>query len=151
MARSFLASLLVYMTMALQASPTWAARTLVVTIYPHDELADVSNKQIDKDYVQPWLEEMRRISDHSIEIVFARDVAGITDIPYRQMPPEETHRVFTAAAHPQFRWQKSILLTRDSFGLNSEGEEYLGLAKLGYAHAIASLTSYGTLGMNWVT
>ncbi|MBH3382938.1 hypothetical protein I5S53_02975 [Pseudomonas juntendi] len=146
MARPFFTSLLFCMTMALQASPTWAARTLVVTIYPHDELADVSDKQIDKDYVQPWLEEMRRISNHSIEVIFKRDVAGITDIPYRQMPPEDTHRVFSAAAHPQFRWQKSILLTRDSFGLNSEGAEHLGLAKLGYAHAIASMTSYGTLG-----
>ncbi|KIY41696.1 hypothetical protein TZ03_06200 [Pseudomonas sp. 10-1B] len=146
MARPFLASLLFCMTIALQASPTWAARSLVVTIFPHDELANVSDESIHKDYVQPWLEEMRKISNHSIEIIFKRDVAGITDIPYEQMSPEETVNIFAKAAHPQFRWQKAILLARNPFGLNSERIETFGLAMIGHPYAIASLAAYSTLG-----
>ncbi|MEO9244781.1 hypothetical protein ABI279_20400 [Pseudomonas inefficax] len=146
MTKPLLATLVFSMTMAFQAAPTWAAKSLVLTLYPHDELADISDEKLRHDFVQPWLNEMREISNHSIEVIFKRNVAGITDIPYREMSPEDTYRTFSDATPPQPRSNKSVLLARDTFGINSEGTETVGLTKSGYADGIASLATYTALG-----
>ncbi|POG04972.1 hypothetical protein BGP84_18940 [Pseudomonas putida] len=145
MTKRFLAALTFNITMALQAAPAWAAKSLIVTLYPHDELGDISDNKIRQDFVQPWLNEMRELSNHSIEVIFKRNIAGITDIRYREMSPEDTYRTFSNATPPQFSGQKSVLLARNTFGLNREGTDTLGLAKLGYPDGIASLATYTAL------
>jgi len=141
-----IAVLTLSVTVAIQTTPAWAAKTLVVTLYPHDELGEISDDKIHRDFVQPWLNEMRSISNHSIEVIFRRHVAGITDIPYREMSPEDTYRAFRKAMPSQFSGQKSVLLARDSFGLSSKGAETAGLTELGHPGAIASLATYSALG-----
>lgn len=132
---------------ALHLPSAMAARSLVVWVYPHDELADISNEQLNKDYFEHWIEEMRLISNHPIEVIFQRNVPGITDIDYSAMSGTEILALFTQEAsyrpesNPASFLKKHMLLTKEPYdknGLNYNG----GLAYFKQSTAIASLATF---------
>ncbi|MFJ4444552.1 hypothetical protein ACIPZ8_20990 [Pseudomonas sp. NPDC089422] len=125
----------------------WAARSLVVTVYPHDELADMSDDQLQNDYFQHWLDEMRTFTQHPIEVIFQRAVPGLTDIDYRTMSSNQLLDAFTEeilyqrSARPFSYMNKDLLLTRESYdrsGLNFVA----GLAHTNGNTGIASMATY---------
>jgi|GEM_PF-292975 len=129
-----------------------AASGLTVWIFPHDELADISNEQLQLDYFDFWLIEMREIIDLPVHIRFQRNIPGLTDLDYRRDDPSKTLAAWSDAAWTWRRQQnapggiidnKYLLLTRQQ--LDTSGET-LGLAhQTGHA-AIASIYSYATPG-----
>lgn len=122
-----------------------AASSLVVKLYPHDELADTSNDQLRKDYVQPWFDEMRKVTNHSIEVIFQRNIAGVTDIPYQQIAPTETLATFRHAVPASYS-EMSVLLTKNDFGKDDGSSRAVaGLASPTWPYAIASLVTYTAL------
>lgn len=123
-----------------------AASSFIVMLYPHDELADTSDEQLRKGYVQPWLDEMRQITQHSIEVIFQRNVAGVTDIAYWQSSPENTLKTFRQTA-PAPEYGKALLLTRNGFGPldGPEAGTVAGFASRLYPYGVASLTTYTAL------
>ena len=131
---------------ALQVPNTWAAKSLQIWVYPHDELADISERKLRNDYFQRWLDEMRSFTEHPIEVIFQRDVPGITDLAYVGKPSEEILEAFKdgleSRPSPPFSFmRKHLLLTRnvyDRSGLNYNA----GLARQGGVHAIASLDTF---------
>lgn len=129
----------------------WAARTLVITVYPHDELAGISDQQLHDDFFQHWLDEMRSFTQHPIEVIFQRAIAGLTDIDYSAMSSNQILDAFTdeisvqRSARPFSFMNKDLLLTKDSYdrsGLNCVA----GLAHVNGNTAIASMTTYGIPG-----
>lgn len=80
------------LVLSLQLPAATAARSLTVTVYVHDDLADMSNEQLNKDFFQHWLDEMRSFSQQSIEVIFQREVEHITDIAYAGMPSAQLPR-----------------------------------------------------------
>ncbi|WP_079230299.1 hypothetical protein [Pseudomonas putida] len=129
----------------------WAARTLVITVYPHDELAGISDQQLHDDLFQHWLDEMRSFTQHPIEVIFQRAIAGLTDIDYRAMSSNQILDAFTdeisvqRSARPFSFMNKDLLLTKDSYdrsGLNCVA----GLAHVNGNTAIASMTTYAIPG-----
>jgi len=131
--------------------PAWATRSLVITVYPHDELADISDRQLQDDYFQHWLDEMRSFTQHPIEVFFQRAIPGLTDIDYRAMTSSQVLAAFTQeidvqrSARPFSYMNKDLLLTRDSY--DRSGLTFVaGLAHLGGTSAIASMTSYAAPG-----
>lgn len=133
---------------SLHLSAVMAARSLVVTVYPHNELANLSDAQLDKDYFKHWLDEMRSFTNHPIEVIFRRNIPGITDLDYRGMSSSEILQAFTEqekylnSSRPFSFLNKHLLLTRDSYdksGLNYNA----GLAYIKGNTAIASMAAYG--------
>ncbi|BDM25505.1 MULTISPECIES: hypothetical protein [Pseudomonas] len=129
----------------------WAARSLVVTVYPHDELAGISDKQLQDDYFQHWLDEMRSFTQHPIEVIFQRAIRGLTDIDYRAMSSTQILDAFTEeittqrSARPFSFMNKDLLLTKDSYdrsGLNFVA----GLAHFNGNTGIASMVTYAAPG-----
>lgn len=136
------------LVLSLQLPAASAARSLTVTVYVHDDLADMSDEQLNKDFFQHWLDEMRSFSQQSIEVIFQRKVEHITDIAYAGMPSAKLLEVFTRQLHEQRRhpflsfMDKQLLLTGNSYdhsGLNYNA----GLAYLKKNTAIASVAAYG--------
>ncbi|MFI7838900.1 hypothetical protein [Pseudomonas asiatica] len=136
------------LVLALQLPVVSAARSLTVTVYVHDDLADMSNEQLNKDFFQHWLDEMRSFSQQSIEVIFQREVEHITDIAYAGMPSAQLLEAFARQLHEQQRhpsfsfMDKQLLLTRNSYdhsGLNYNA----GLAYQKQNTAIASAGAYG--------
>ncbi|WP_462401648.1 hypothetical protein [Pseudomonas sp. Marseille-QA0332] len=132
---------------ALPLAPATAARSLVVTVYPHDEMRDLSDGQLREAYFQHWLDEMRSFTHHPIELVFRRDVPGITDMDYTGLGSQQILERFTeelgfrSANRPFSFLDKHLLLTRgvyDRTGLNYSA----GLARYKGTTAIASLDAY---------
>jgi hypothetical protein len=124
-----------------------AARALVVTVYLHDELAGLDEATVRADYFKHWLDEMRWFTEHPVDLVFRRNVPGITDIDYAPLPSTEILQRFTEQiryvpeAQPFSFMRKHLLLTRgvyDRFGLNYNA----GLAAFKGTTAIASLDTY---------
>lgn len=131
--------------------PAWAARSLVITVYPHDELASISDQQLHDDFFQHWLDEMRSFTQHPIEVIFQRAVPGLTDIDYAAMTSNEVLDAFTQeiniqrSARPFSFMNKDLLLTRDSY--DRSGLTFVaGLSQLSGTTGIASMTSYAVPG-----
>lgn len=144
-------ALAVSLTCSLILPSAWAARTLVITVYPHDELAEISDKQLHDDYFQNWLDEMRSFTHHPIEVIFQRSISGLTDIDYRAMTSNQILDAFTEEIHVQrsarpFSFMnKDLLLTKESYdrsGLNFVA----GLAHISGNIGIASMSSYAVPG-----
>lgn len=140
-------ALLLFLFASLHLPSAVAARSLVVWVYPHDELADISDEQLNKDYFQHWLDEMRQFTSQPIEIIFQRNVHGITDISYSGMTSNEILDLFTQEItyRPEAQlfsfMKKHLLLTREPYdrsGLNYTA----GLAFIEQTTAIASLAVY---------
>lgn len=129
-----------------------ADSALTVWVFPHDELVDISNEQLRLDYFDPWLAEMREITDLPVQIRFQRNVPGLTDLDYHADDPSQSLAAWSDAAWTWRRQQnapggvlhnKYLLLTRLPL---DPGNETLGLAhQTGHA-AIASIHSYATPG-----
>lgn len=125
---------------------------LTLWVFPHDELADLSNEQLHQDYLEPWKLEMREIVDLPVHIRFQRNIPGLTDLDYRLDDPPNVLSAWSDATWSWRRQQnapggiihnKYLLLTR--LPLDNTGET-LGLAhQTGHA-AIASIHSYATAG-----
>lgn len=128
--------------------------TLTVWAFVHDELSEISDEQLQKDYFDHWLSEMGEIVPVPVRIVFRRNVAGLTDIDYRQLAPNASLSAWADAA---FAWRrrnnspgglvdnKHLLLVRDALG-TSDDDTIAGIAyQTGHA-AIASLQAYSTAG-----
>ncbi|MBH3426770.1 hypothetical protein [Pseudomonas alkylphenolica] len=126
-----------------------AARSLVVWVYTHDDLADISDAQLNKDYFQHWIDEMRLITNHPIEVIFERNVPGITDINYSSMSAASLLAMFSNESsdrdHQRERspsyLNKSILLTKEPYE-QSEPGLLVGLAYVKQTTAIASLETF---------
>ncbi len=103
-------------------SAAWATRPLVITVYPHDELADISDEQLHERYFQHWLEEMRSFTDHPIEVIYQRSIAGLTDIDYHALAPHQLLDTFTdeiqaqRSGRPFSYMNKDLLLTQARYG-----------------------------------
>ncbi|MBA1203999.1 hypothetical protein G7009_19965 [Pseudomonas capeferrum] len=131
---------------ASQLPAAWASQSLQIWIYPHDELVDISEHDLRNDYFQQWLDEMRSFTSHPIEIIFQRNVPGITDLAYAGKPSNEILDAFKdelryRSSAPFSFMRKYVLLTRDVYdrsGLNYNA----GLAEQGGTHAIASLDTF---------
>ncbi|WP_256215612.1 hypothetical protein [Pseudomonas sp. NBRC 111131] len=143
-------ALLFSLLFSLQLPNALAARSLVVTIYLHDDLADMREEQLNTDYVQHWLDEMRNFTHHPIEVVMRRNVQGITDIDYQSMPSGQILDTFTQeiaylASNQMFSFlNKHLLMTRNPY--DKSGLNYLaGLAHFKHNTAIASLSSYSSV------
>ncbi|MFQ6575240.1 hypothetical protein [Pseudomonas sp. UM16] len=120
-----------------------AARSLVISVYPHNELAAISDEQFNKDYFQHWLDEMRLFTNHPIEVIFKRNVPGITDIDYSDMSSLQLLETFSQQIPERSYLNKHILLTEgvyDRSGLNYNA----GLAYEKGVTAIASITTYSS-------
>lgn len=144
-------ALAVALACSLSLSSAWAARSLVITVYPHDELADISDRQLHDDYFQHWLEEMRSFSQHPIEVIFQRAVPGLTDIEYKAMSSDETLDAFSReiasqrSGRPFSYMNKDLLLTKDTY--DRSGITFVaGLANSSGNTAIASMHSYAVPG-----
>ncbi len=129
----------------------WAARTLVITVYPHDELAGISDQQLHDDFFQHWLDEMRSFTQHPIEVIFQRAIPGLTDIDYGAMTATQVLDAFTQeidvqrSARPFSFMNKDLLLTMDSY--DRSGLTFVaGLAHPSGTTAIASMTTYAVAG-----
>jgi len=129
----------------------WAARPLVITVYPHDELAGISDQQLHDDFFQHWLEEMRSFTQHPIEVIFQRTLPGLTDIDYGAMASAQVLEAFTEeidlqrSVRPFSFMNKDLLLTMDSY--DRSGLTFVaGLAHRSGNTAIASMTSYAVPG-----
>ncbi|MFR0673826.1 hypothetical protein ACLUUI_09105 [Enterobacterales bacterium AW_CKDN230030176-1A_HGKHYDSX7] len=140
-------ALLLVLLGALHLTPAAAARSLVVTVYLHDELADLSERTIRADYFDHWLKEMRSFTNHPIELIFRRRVPDITDIDYQGLSSKDILGRFTQEIGylrdipPFSHMRKHLLLTRgvyDRSGLNYNA----GLASYKGTTAIASLDAY---------
>lgn len=128
--------------------------TLTIWAFLHDELSEISDEQLQKDYFDAWLTEMSVIVPIAIKINFRRNVSGLTDIDYRQLGPS---RALSAWSDAAFAWRrkhnsagglvdnKYLLIVQDVLG-TSDGETVAGLAyQTGHA-AIASMRAYSTVG-----
>lgn len=128
--------------------------TLTVWAFVHDELSEISDEQLQKDYLNDWLTEMSEITPIPIRINFRRRVPGLTDIDYRQLGPSTTLSRWSDAS---FAWRRSqnnsgglvdnkyLLVIREVLG-TLDNETIAGLAyQTGHA-AIASLKAYATVG-----
>ncbi|MGE8321805.1 MAG: reprolysin-like metallopeptidase [Pseudomonas sp.] len=137
---------------ALRLSTAMASDTLIVHVYLHDELAAVSEQSLHSDYLQHWEDEMHTFTSHPIEVVFHRDIAGITDIDYAASnDAAATLEAFNrAVAELKFQHyprgiNKSILVTESVFQTLDNGYETQGLAQFEGNFAIASRGSYASL------
>ena len=135
------------MSLCLQLPSASAARSLVVTVYLHDDLSDIADAQLHHDYFQHWLDEMHTFTKHPVELIFRRNVPGITDIAYHGLPSTEILQAFTREigdliSNRIFSFMdKHLLMTRDSYdhsGLNYKA----GLAYMKGTTAIASIATY---------
>ncbi|HGA2316364.1 TPA: hypothetical protein ACIRVE_000881 [Pseudomonas putida] len=129
----------------------WSARSLVITVYPHDELADISDKQLRVDYFQHWLDEMRSFTPHPIEVIFQRSIRGLTDIDYRAMSSNQILDAFTEeittqrSARPFSFMNKDLLLTKHSYDRSGLGC-VAGLVHINGNTGIASMVTYAVPG-----
>ena len=127
---------------------------LTIWVFPHDELADISDEQLQTDYFDFWLSEVRQIADMPVLIYFERNIPELTSIDYSGSAPEQTLAVWADASSVWRRRQnnpgstinnKYLLLTRE--GLGKEGTATIsGIAHQAGHAAIASLASYATPG-----
>ncbi|EKT4455081.1 zinc-dependent metalloprotease family protein [Pseudomonas putida] len=136
------------LALSVQLPSASAAQALTVTVYVHDDLADMHDGQLNEDFFQHWLNEMRSFSQHPVEVIFQRNIKHITDIAYAGMPSEKLLDAFSRQVYAQKRHRlyslmdKHLLLTRNSYdhsGLNYNA----GLAYLKQKTAIASVAAYG--------
>lgn len=140
----------------LQVPPALAASSpsLTVWAFVHDELSEISDEQLQKDYFDNWLTEMGEIVPIPVKVIFRRNAPGLTDIDYRQKGPSAS---LSAWADASFAWRRThnsagglvdnkyLLLIRDVLG-TLDNEPIAGLAyQTGHA-AIASLKAYATAG-----
>lgn len=123
---------------------------LTVWVFPHDELADISNEQLKTDYFDDWLTEMGQITKSPIELQFRREAPGLTDLDYRSMSGNHALSVWADASGAWRRRQNSpggmaryLLLVREPL---DEAGTTLGLAHQTGTVAIASIRSYATPG-----
>ncbi|MFJ4344925.1 hypothetical protein [Pseudomonas sp. NPDC089401] len=132
--------------LCLQLPSVYAAKSLTVTVYAHDDLATLSDAQLNTDYFQHWLDEMRTFTQHPIEVIFRRKVPGITDIAYADMSSNRlldqfTRELLLQDQRPFSFMNKNMLMTRNSY--DRSGFNYnAGLAYLKQNTAIASLAAY---------
>ncbi|OLS59858.1 hypothetical protein [Pseudomonas putida] len=129
-----------------------AESSLTVWVFPHDDLADVPDRQLQADYLDPWLQEMREVIDMPVHLRFQRNIPGLTDLDYRSALPSATLATWSDAVWAWRRQQnapggiidnKYLLLTSRHL---DHSEDTLGMAhQTGHA-AIASIQSYATAG-----
>lgn len=136
------------LTLSSYVPTTWAASSLVVKVFIHDELAEVSEEKLKEDYFQYWLDEMRWIdSNHPVELTFLRALPGITDIDYQALTAEEMLERFKDSVDEidtkeGFSYlKKNLLLTRNSYDRRTAGIAYDN-----HNYGIASMDHYGTAG-----
>lgn len=132
---------------ALHLPMATAARSIVINVYTHDDLAKISDAQLNHDYFQHWIDEMRQITEHPVEVVFRRNIPGITDIAYSDKSAAQTLEEFTdivgrrSEAKPHSLLKKFLLLTNDPY--EKFGFSHLaGLAYVRQYSAIASISHY---------
>ena len=142
--------LLLALLCSLHLPPAVAARSLVLWVYPHDELKAMSDDELHHGYLQHWLDEMRSFTHHPIEIVIRRNVPEVTDIDYRSAEAENTllrlheavQEIRRINNYPSFFQNRYILLTKDNFGNASLLTKVEGMAHFAQFTAMASLRTY---------
>lgn len=127
---------------------------ITLWVFPHDDLAALSDQQIKEDFLDNWVIEMGNIVDYPIQIRFQRQLPGVTDVDYENQPSSKTLSAWVDASWKWRRLQNSqgglatnkyLLLTREAFdrqGIN----RVLGLAEQAGHAAIASTTAFTTAG-----
>ncbi|PSS57366.1 hypothetical protein [Pseudomonas sp. BBP2017] len=135
----------------LRLSAAMANDTLIVHVYLHDELAGVSEQSLHSNYLQHWEDEMRAFTSHPIEVIFHRNIAGITGIDYagRNNAKDTLQAFHHAVADLKFQHypkgiNKSILVTENVFETLDNGNVIQGLAQFEGNFAIASRSSYAS-------
>ena len=61
---------------------------LTLWIFFHDELTALQDAEFSALYMEHWLIEMRNIVEQPIQIIYCRDLPGITDINYQPIKVE---------------------------------------------------------------
>lgn len=144
------------LALSLQTSSSCAdtSPTLTIWVFPHDELSEISDEQLQIDYFDHWLLEMRQIVDIPVLLTFHRDVPGLTDVDYTQQDAQATLALWADASWAWRRQQESpggaldnkyLLLTRNSLGKDGLTMITGAAHQAGHA-AIASLLSYAAAG-----
>ncbi|MQG94594.1 hypothetical protein [Pseudomonas sp. MN1F] len=126
-----------------------AREPLNIHIYLHDELSSISEQAMHNDYFKHWEDEMHAFATHPIEVIFHRNIAGITDINYAASNSAwATLDAFHHAvadktfSHYPRGINKSLLVTENEYEALDSGKVIQGLAMLGGSFAIASRTTY---------
>jgi len=146
-------AMLMVLAFALRLPVANASETLIIHVYLHDELASVSEQSLYRDYLKHWEDEMHAFTSQPIEVVYHRDIPGITDIEYAaRNNARSTLQAFQDAV-AELRFQhypgginKSILVTENVYELLDNGSTVQGLAQFQGNSAIASRTSFASLG-----
>ncbi|MCU1735623.1 MULTISPECIES: hypothetical protein [unclassified Pseudomonas] len=131
-----------------------ATPTLTIWVFPHDELSELSDEQLQKDYFEAWMDEIRLIARLPVALRFTRRIPGLTDITYQGLDASATLSEWADAASVWRRQQPSpedvtdnkyLLLTRNE--LERHGNDSIfGMAYQTGHSAIASLGTYATVG-----
>lgn len=144
------------LTLSLQAALANAdtSPALTIWVFPHDELAEISDEQLQIDYLDHWLLEMRQLVDIPILLTFHREIPGLTDLDYTQQQASATLAIWSDASWAWRRQQNSpgaaldnkyLLLTRNGLGKDDKKIITGAAHQAGHA-AIASLQSYAAAG-----
>ncbi|PVZ38771.1 hypothetical protein [Pseudomonas sp. CC120222-01a] len=138
---------------ALRLPAAIASETLIIHVYLHDELASVTEEALYYDYLKHWEDEMHAFTSQSIEVIYHRDIPGITDIEYaaRNNASSTLQAFHNAMAELRFQHypkaiNKSILVTQNGYELLDNGKTVEGLAQFEGISAIASRSSFANLG-----
>ncbi|WP_175653066.1 hypothetical protein [Pseudomonas sp. Marseille-P9899] len=128
--------------------------TLTIWVFPHDELSELSDEQLQKDYFDTWMDEIRLIAHLPVALRFTRRIPGLTDMTYQGLNASTALSVWADAAWAWRRQQNSpggvidnkyLLLTRDQ--LERQGNDSISGEAYQTGHsAIASLSPYATVG-----
>ncbi|MGJ7547357.1 hypothetical protein [Pseudomonas alloputida] len=144
---------LILLACALRVPAAIASETLIIHVYLHDELASVSEQALYRDYLKHWEDEMHAFTSQPIEVIYHRDIPGITDIEYAASNNAQSTLQAFHNAVAELRFQeypgginKSILVTENGYELLNNGNTLQGLAQFEGNYAIASRTSYASLG-----
>ncbi|WP_110969807.1 zinc metalloprotease [Pseudomonas huaxiensis] len=144
------------LSLTLSAPPVSAdaAPTLTIWVFPHDELSELSDEQLQKNYFDAWVDEMSQITSLPVALRFKRRIPGLTDMAYQGLTSSTALSVWTDAAWTWRRQQNSpggaidnkyLLLTRDELELQGK-DSISGVAYQTGHSAIASLNSFATVG-----
>lgn len=131
-----------------------ATPTLTIWVFPHDELSELSDEQLQKDYFDTWMDEIRLIARLPVALRFTRRIPGLTDMTYQGLDASTALSAWADAAWAWRRQQNSpggviankyLLLTRDE--LARQGSDSIsGFAYQTGHSAIASLSPHATVG-----
>lgn len=131
-----------------------ATPTLTIWVFPHDELSELSDEQLQKDYFETWMDEIHLIARLPVTVRFTRRIPGLTDMTYKGQNASAALSDWADAAWTWRRQQPSpeggldnkyLLLTRDELERQGNHSIYGVAFQTGHS-AIASLSSYATVG-----